>query len=419
MGKVAVTSCVYLGDVAPYIPVARELVARGHDVTFVAPEGFRTTLEQEPFTFHPYGLDASPAAMNGDPVHSKLMRHPVRNAARLGGYWMDRAFTDDVDACLESLRAGFRGADVVVTHPTMSVVSLPVARSMGVPVAIGHLFPMMIPTDHWCPPMGATSPRLGRPLNRTAWRVLTHLSAFAFRDRQLNRVRVQLGLEPLRGNAANAWLDADRTVVLASEHYYGPGADDWPETVSWGGFSVWDGPDDQAVPDVVARHLDEADPPVLVTLGTSAATDAGEQFATIASDLDADGLRSVLLVGHESNLVPVRDHPAAVPFAPVTALLPHVRVAVISGALGGLAAALRAGVPVVIHPQLFDQVWHGRRVEDLGVGVMARKVRDVAPAVRRIVDDPGFAQRSRALADAMRDEDGASVLADAAETLMP
>ena len=57
MARVAVTSWMYLGDVAPFIPVARRLHEAGHDVTFVAPDGFRSILEREPFTHSPYALD--------------------------------------------------------------------------------------------------------------------------------------------------------------------------------------------------------------------------------------------------------------------------------------------------------------------------------------------------------------------------
>jgi UDP:flavonoid glycosyltransferase YjiC (YdhE family) len=82
-----------------------------------------------------------------------------------------------------------------------------------------------------------------------------------------------------------------------------------------------------------------------------------------------------------------------------------------------MAAAMTAGVPTVVHPQLFDQVWNGRRVEQLGVGVHARRARDVAPAVRRILGDPGYAERARALATRLAEEDGAGACADAVETL--
>lgn len=408
---------MYLGDVAPFIPVARRLKADGHDVTFIAPAGFASVLESEDFAHHEYALDASPSTMDADARHTELMRRPFRNMGRLSGYWMDRGFADDSDAALESLLTGCNGADVVVTHPTMGVLTVPVARSIGAKVVVGQLFPMMIPTSRWTPPLGPWSPNLGRLFNRAAWAGVRTVAARSMRDEEINRIRTMLGQPPLRGNAAVAWLEADRTVVLASRHFYGDAAADWPP-VRWGGFSIWTGPGDASVPPDLDAHIDAGEAPVLVTLGTSAATDAGERFARIATDLDRHGLRSVVLVGHDRNLSALGDHPGAVTFAPVTRLLPRCCVAVVSGALGGIAAALAAGVPTVVHPQLFDQLWNGRRIEELGLGLMARKVDDVGDAVQRITADPAFEQRAKAMAERMAGEDGALAVAEEVAALV-
>ena len=415
MRTFVVCSAAYLGDVAPFIPVADELARRGHDVRFLAPEGYRSILEGQRFAYAPYALDFSSAGMHADPRHERLMRHPYLNSAQLGRYWMGKGFADDPEAGQQSLVDAFDGADVVVTHPTFGSASIPVAKAMGIPVAVGHLFPMMIPTRRWGPPLGPRNPDLGSLVNRALWRAMIVGSGPMFRDREMNRFRKGLGREPLRGNAGWAWRDADTTVVLVSRHYFGEGADDWPD-VTWGGFSWWDG--GGAVDDDVDAFVgDGSDPPVLVTLGTSAASGAGEQFARIAADLDGLGLRSLLLVGDAKNLDAVRGRAGAFPFAPIVPLLPRTRVAVISGALGGVAAALRAGVPIVVVPQLFDQIWHGRRIEDLGLGIHARRVKDVGPAVARLLADPSYAERAAAFAAKLAGEDGAAVLADAAESL--
>jgi UDP:flavonoid glycosyltransferase YjiC (YdhE family) len=416
MARVVVTSCAYLGDVAPYIPIADRLVQRGHDVAFLAPAGFAPVLAGERFSHIIYPLDFSSTAMHADPRHERLMGHPWRNAGRLGRYWMHRGFAADPEAARASVLDALDRADVVVTHPTFASVVGAAAEHCGVPMVCGQLFPMMVPTARWTPPLGSRSPDLGRPINRAAWRVLREGTRLAFYDRQLNQMRRSLGLAPLRGVALVAWMAAARTVMLVSPHYYGPGAADWPP-VTWGGFSVWRGPP-EPVDESVLEFLEEGPAPVLVTLGTSAASGAGGQFAAIAAELDAIGRRSLLLVGDRANLASVRGRPGAFVFAPVTQVLPRCRVAVVSGALGALAAALAAGVPVVVVPQLFDQVWHGRRVEVLGVGVMARRPRDVAAAVARIEADPGYRERSAALAAAMAGEDGPGVVADAVESVL-
>lgn len=170
-------------------------------------------------------------------------------------------------------------------------------------------------------------------------------------------------------------------------------------------------------PDRRGRRVRRRRVDAIVTLGTSAASGAGEQFARIERDLDAQGLRSLLLVGDAKNLEPLAGRPGAFTFAQLVPVLPRAEVAVVSGALGGVAAALTAGVPVVVVPQLFDQIWHGRRVEDLGLGRLVRKAKDVAGAVAELAADPSAAERSKAFAARLAGEDGAGVLADAAEAL--
>ena len=415
--RIVVTSSAYLGDVAPFVPVAERLAERGHAVTLLAPEGYRPLLEGhgERYTFRPSPLDFSAPAMHADPRHERLMRHPYRNAAQLGRYWMGLGWSNDPDRAEAGFRDAFAGADVVVTHPTQGSVTIPIAHALGIPVAVGHLFPMMIPTTSWGPPAGKRFVRLGATGNRLAWRSLWTLSAPFFDDRSINRLRRRLGQPTIRNNAAQAFREAEADVLLVSRRYFGDSPPDWPPH-TWGGFSVWS-PAGGVPPEVDEVVGDGSDPPVLVTLGTSAASGAGAQFATIAADLDRRGLRSLLLVGDARNLEALPGRKGAFAFAPVVPLLPRCRVAVISGALGGIAAALSAGIPIVVLPQLFDQIWHGQRVQDLGVGRLVRRASDVGSAVADLAGDAAVHERCRALAEKLAGEDGAAVLATAAESL--
>lgn len=355
--------------------------------------------------------------MHADPEHVRLMRHPFANQVRLGRYWMRKAWLDDPIAARASLVETFKGADVVICHPTFGSVAVPAAQAAGARVAVGQLFPMMIPTRRWLPPLGKRSPSVGTAANRLAWQAFAWGTGVTLYDAAMNNARRSFGFAAVRGAALKGWMSAERTVVLVSPHYFGEEPKDWPP-VTWGGFSHWSGPAQQEMDPAVDEFLDSGDPPVLVTLGTSSATGAGEAFATIASGLDALGLRSLLLVGDDRNLAAVKDREGAFTFAPLRQVLPRCRSAVVSGALGTLAAVLAAGLPVVVLPQLFDQVWHGGRVEQIGVGVMAWRADQVPSRVERIHGDPSYASRARQLSDRMRGEDGAAALVDAVEALV-
>lgn len=415
MARVVFASAAFLGDVAPFVEPANRLATRGHDVEFVLPAGFHGLLRGERFSLTKYPLDFSPAGMGADAVYRGLVRHPWRNQLRLGRYWMRRGFVDDPAAAREALLDSLRDADVLVTHPTFGSATIPVAQHLGVPVVVGQLFPMMMPTDTHGPPVGPINLDLkARTLNRWAWHGFAKGSGLALYDRAMNGHRATLGQPPISGNALLAWAGAERTVVLVSRHYFGDEPADWVNS-RLAGFSSWTGPSGLEVEPRVDRFLEAGPPPVLVCLGTSAAAGAGRAFAKIADDLAAGGLRPLLLVGNADNLGHVGHVPGAFEFAPVPAVAPRCRAVVVSGALGTLAAALTAGVPVVVLPQLFDQIWHGRRVEQLGVGVMVTRPSRVASAVADVLSDPAYAERARALGTKLRLEDGAAALVDAVE----
>lgn len=416
MARIVVTSCMYLGDVAPFVEPANRLADRGHHVTFLAPGGFRDTLAGERFALATYPLDASPSRMHADPRHERLMRHPFLNQVRLARYWMGLGFLDDPEGGRASLRETLESADVVVTHATFGSAVVPVAEHLGIPAVVGQLFPMMIPTARWLPGVVPGPHSIGPRGNRAAWSAFAVGSGALMGDPRMNRHRAALGRPRLRGNSLRGWASATRTVVLVDREYFGRTADDWERT-TWGGFSPWTGPS-RPVDPAVDEFLDAGDPPVLVCLGTSAASGAGEAFARIATDLDRQGLRSLVLVGDPANLAQLGGRPGAFAFAPASHVLPRCRAAVVSGSLGTLAASLTAGVPVVVVPQLFDQVWHGRRVEQLGVGRMAWRARTVVDDVAAIEADPGYAERATALGTRFAANDGAAALVDAVEEVL-
>jgi rhamnosyltransferase subunit B len=421
IARIIVVSAAYLGDVAPFVEPANRLVERGHDVTYVVPAGYHEQLAGERFTLGTYPLDMSSRAMHADPEHERLLRHPNLNTVRLGRYWMRKAFVDDPEAVRAELVRALTGADAVVTHPTMASLAGPIARKNGVPLVVGHLFPMMVPGAKWSFPVGAKGTRIppfGPRLNRALWGLYGLVAGPMLYDRAVNAFRRSFGEPPLRGNPFNAWMYADRTVLLVSRHYYPVDVPDWPD-VTWGGFSHWAGPPghEKLDPDVDA-FLDAGDPPVLVTLGTSAATGAGPRFAAIARGLDDLGLRSLLLVGNGENMTSLAGRKGAFVFAPLAPVLARCRSAVISGSLGTIGAALAAGLPVVVVPQLYDQVWHGQQAERLGAGVLVKRTEDVPAAVARVEADRSYAERARELATALAAEDGAAALADAVESVL-
>jgi UDP:flavonoid glycosyltransferase YjiC (YdhE family) len=98
-------------------------------------------------------------------------------------------------------------------------------------------------------------------------------------------------------------------------------------------------------------------------------------------------------------------------YAPYGWLFPRMAALVHHGGSGTTAFGLRAGVPSLVVPFLFDQFYWGRRIAELGVGpapLPFGKLRagDLAAAIDQAVSDGGMQQRARALGERIRAEDG-------------
>lgn len=417
MAKIVVTSVGYLGDVAPFVEPARRLARRGHEVLFVAPASYRALLAHEPFGFVDYPLDLSAPAMHADPYHERLLRHPILNSPRLAHYYINGYFLADPDRVISTLTDVLTGADAVLTHITPGPVVVPIAKHLGVPSVVGHAAPMIIPTaQRWTtfiPGPGS----LGRRVNRASWRYSDWMLHALYGGPTLNKLRVNCGLPKMFDPAVHSFRDADRTVIIVPEAYAGPGFNDWPP-VQWGGFSAWYPSTDAKLPATVEDFLANGDPPVVITLGSSAATGAAAKFAAIAAQVAALGRRSLIVTGTEQlqratqTAIGHQPHALCVGFAPLGPVIAQGSAAVISGSLGTVGIALHAGIPTVVAPSLFDQVWHGHRIQELGLGRIASNTRTLRRALRDVITDPEgtYTKNTAELADQLRGTDGAQAL---------
>jgi rhamnosyltransferase subunit B len=299
----------------------------------------------------------------------------------------------------------------LITHPTMGPVTGIAADLARVPWITGHLFPMMLPSAERAPSTFAIPQlpgRAGHAVNRAAWTIGRYATGLFTDDRAVNRFLARRGLPPVRANMLLGGVSRLRTLVLVSPAYFPPPSD-WPATTRMTGFTIWDG--SIAVPADVDAYLDAGDPPVVVSMGTCAAATAQKVFAAVAATLDELGLRGLYLVAHEENRVGALDGRDGVfTFAPLGQVLPRCRAIVHAGSHGTNAVTMHAGVPSVAVPVLFDQLWHGRRIEELGIGRLARhgakRPAELHDAIAAVVADDRYAERADAFAARLAAEDG-------------
>lgn len=423
MANVVFFAGAYRGDVYPYVPVASELQRRGHNVTYVVPREFHPDFAAEPFTCVHSGTDFSPVTLN-QPENAEFVR---KWGMRFSGALLFRLFlcklsVPTLQLSFDTLKkaAEETDVDVFVSHPASAIIGRIVAEAMDKPWICGDLFPMVRPTEERPPP---GTPDLGRASNRALWRLsgsrITHplTCHSAFVD-----FRKSVGLDEGPSSMLEVMQSRHLTIGMVSPKYVPP-AQDWPSTYRMTGFTHWAGPGNGAVPDEVTDFLDAGPPPVVVTLGTAAATAHPEVFGNALDVLEARGERALVLASTDGVADGLRSkidrgNHAVWPFVPLQPLLARAKAIVHSGAHGTNSLGLAAGLPAVVVPSLFDQLWHGERQQQLGTGVIARKPKHLGPAIDRLLTDPSLTTAAAAFGRELATEDGVGDTADLIETMV-
>lgn len=421
MANVIVYSMAYRGDVYPFAPIASELHLRGHNVTMVVPQEFHGDFAAEGFTCRHSGTDFGPKLLNS-PRHARYIRRwGMRlKGARLGRLFFGELTAKQLDPLYDTLREAVTDtrADVILTHSSAAVIASMVAESVDIPWITGDLFPMLRPSSFYSPP---GFPNMGRNANRRMWdlagsRIVDSMSY----ANQFAKFRARKGLNSERQNPFQYGDSPFLNIGLCSPHYFRP-APDWPANYVPVGFSLWRGPARGELPAQVESFLKAGEPPVVVCMGTSAASARPELFEMVQKQLDKLGQRGLYLTSIPeiaASLSTGSNRHLAVAFAPLATVLDRAKAVVHSGAAGSSAVALHAGTPSVLIPVLFDQLWHAERQEELGTGIRVSKDSQLKNALQRVVGDEHLADNARRFAALVADEQGAFRAADLVEDLL-
>jgi rhamnosyltransferase subunit B len=394
-----------LGDVYPFLAIARELRRQGHVPVIATTPVYRPLVEAEQVAFHPVRPDIDVA----DPAILGRVMDP-----RTGGRYVV------CDIILPALRDSFAdtaaaaaGADLLVVHP-MALAAFAFARMAGIRWASAALTPMG-PYSVYDPPVLAGVPFAERlaAWGPAAQRRLLKAMALLFEPqwKPFRRLERTLGLPP----APNPlfWGHSPHlTLGLFSPSLAAPQRD-WPANAHATGFPFFEHQD--GMPPELERFLEAGDPPIVFTLGSAAVGTAGDFFRESATAARSLGRRAVLLVGRDPRNHPVGELPPgviAVPYASHAAVFPRASVIVHQGGIGTTGEAMRAGRPMLVVPYSHDQPDHGARLTRLGVARRVPRERYnaavAAREIRGLLESRRYAERAADIGSRVRAETGAA-----------
>jgi UDP:flavonoid glycosyltransferase YjiC (YdhE family) len=395
------------GDIHPFVAIGKALRARGHEAIILANPYYQPLIEGE-------GLGFAPLSEHAD------MEKLLRENAQIMDSWRGpmavlKEFTlplipEMAKRTRESLQA-FK-PDLVLSHPLCYGVSW-ACEAAAVSCGIIGLSPIT-----WfnrndaivMPAFRGPNPSL-RAVAFDLWIgcVFTSLAL----DGPCNRIRREMGLQMQKAIVYTHSQGGIINLGMWSPQFRPALAGD-PDTGVICGFPWFDrrAGVERETEDLM-KFVDEGDPPIVFTMGTTMVHLAGQFFTKAAEACRELGRRGVLLVGRNEyfNSTSLPANVRAFAYAPYSTLLPKAAATVHHGGIGSTAQALRAGRPTVVIPAAHDQFDNAARVKRLGLSetVPVKRVttKRLVAALRAVLDDPAFAARATSIGAKIAAEDGA------------
>jgi UDP:flavonoid glycosyltransferase YjiC (YdhE family) len=406
--RILLTTLGSLGDLHPYLALARALETRGHRAVLATSEMYRERVEAEGVHFHAVRPDFRPMLERPGRSMARYMdsaRGSERVARELVMPYLAETFEDTLAAALD--------AELIVTHP-LTLTARMAAEKLGKPWISSVLAPFsyLSAIDPPVPPGMAWMESLrglGPRFHHVVFGLARRLSAPWFDE--VHALRASLGLPPITHPMFEGAASPLGTLGLFSP-VLAPPQSDWPPRVHATGFCFLDHPRADALPEGLDRFLASGDPPLVFTLGSSAVHDAREFYSHAVEHSRALGRRAVLLTGRDTGNVPGTTGPDVyvADYAPYSRVFPHAAAVVHQGGAGTTGEGLRAGRPMLVLPFSHDQFDNAARVRRIGSGDTMDRHRFGGAAGRarlgRLLDSRGIAASAEANGSRVRAEDG-------------
>ncbi len=369
------------GDVQPLLALALGLRARGHTVELATPPDFAAWIAELGLPCHPVGgsmrefLERSNEGLRG-------IAYALRELPRLVALQY---------AALEPLA---RRCDVMLGS-SLTAAGASFAEKLPLRYHYVSFTPCVLPSaEH--PSLFTKSQSLPRWLNRLGWWQYRLMNNLGLRP-TIDAERRKLGL----GGVSDAWRHLLHTrLILACDPALGPLPRDAPPGVIQMGS--WFLPEREELPADLETFLDAGPPPLYVGFGSTPDRDPGSTWRKLIASIREAGVRA-LLAGAPTDLeLPVGMR--TIGAAPHGKLFPRCAGVVHHGGAGTTATAARAGVPQIVAPQMTDQFYWRRRLEERGLTPLratARHSDELPRAMRACLDDGALRERARAFASRM------------------
>ncbi len=419
--RIVLTTFGSLGDLYPYIAIAQELKARGHDPIIATTRHYRQQIEARGIGFHAVRPDGP------DLENDRAAMRRVMDAQKGTEYVVRDLLMPALQDSYEDLLGATQGADLLVSHVLTYAARL-AAEKHGIPWASAFLQPLGF-FSAYDPPVLPQMPYLAklRFLGAAFHRPFFGLAKWSCRSwcEPWDKLRAALGLPPTSDHPLFEGLYSPSLVLALFSPLFAAKQPDWPPQTVVTGFPFYDESEEAELSPELVRFLDAGPPPVVFTLGSSGAESAGPFCERSVAAAKLLGRRAILIVGKNR-----ADRPTSLPdsvvvfdYVPFLKLFPRAEAIVHAGGIGTTGLAMLSGRPMLIMPYAHDQFDNAARATRMGIARMLPQRRyfpaQIAAELSPLRDNPVYAERAVALRERIQQEHGVATACDALEELLP
>jgi MGT family glycosyltransferase len=409
------------GHVNPGLPIARELVERGHDVRWYSTRRFQRAIESIGARWVPFRH-----AMHIDEqgMDDMFPDRPKGGIPQIQ-YDIEKVFVDIIPGALFDLEEELakEPADVIVGDNSFGVCGL-IKERHGIPWAAYGITPLAIPSRDTAPfglALMPSSTPLGRLRNRALYWLVDHV-IFRRANARYQEIRDAIGMPRTDYSIFDNARRSDLYLQSSVPSFEYPRTD-MPPQLRFIGAAIPQPPANWTPPSWWCE-LDRHKRVVLVTQGTI--NNDYDQLIrpAIRALADEDVFVIVTTGSKEAEAVGIDPLPPNVRverFIPYAHLMPKVDLLLTNGGYGSIQIALAHGVPVIAIGKTEEKPEIANRIQWSGVGVglkvLIPTAEQIRGAVQRVLNDVTYRARANALRYEMSGLDAATCGADLLEEL--
>ncbi len=399
MARILMASITVPGHVNPGLPLARELVERGHDVRWYTSARFRGKIEATGARLEPL--------REGFDFDSFDEQFPERKRLKglAGLKWELNTVVDWTVGYVTDMLSILKEKSAEVIFSDGGMLAGPtVAELTGLPCAVFTAFPLLIEGPDATPVgMGfhPSSTALGRFRNRVLnWLVMRGMMRSV--NVHVNEMRASLGLPAMKETFFDAVVKRADLAMQATTLAFEYPRTDIPDHIHFIG-PILPRPASEFSPPDWWDDLHSGRPVVHVTQGTLE-TNVDDLLRPTIDGLGDEDVLVVATTGGQpvdglANNLPKNARLER--FIPHGHLLPHVDVMITNGGYGGTQYALAHGIPLVAAGRTQDKPEVCARIAWAGAGIdlktQSPRPEQVKEAVKTILSDPTYKQKAQVI----------------------